>query len=105
MTQTSASPIAAAPTHNRSGEILEWLRGKIGELIRADPATINIELPFLEMGADSIVLIEAIRHIEAEYGVKLAMRRFFEDRRRCRRSPNMSRTTCRQPPRRPGPRP
>ncbi|UAC75604.1 phosphopantetheine-binding protein [Burkholderia contaminans] len=79
MTQTSASPIAAAPTHNRSGEILEWLRGKIGELIQADPATINIELPFLEMGADSIVLIEAIRHIEAEYGVKLAMRRFFED--------------------------
>ena len=49
---------------------------------RIDPgrsATINIELPFLEMGADSIVLIEAIRHIEAEYGVKLAMRRFFED--------------------------
>ncbi|AOJ40108.1 non-ribosomal peptide synthetase [Burkholderia lata] len=79
MTQTSASPIAAAPTHNRSGEVLEWLRGKIGELIQADPDTINIELPFLEMGADSIVLIEAIRHIEAEYGVKLAMRRFFED--------------------------
>ncbi|VWB14606.1 non-ribosomal peptide synthetase/type I polyketide synthase [Burkholderia lata] len=79
MTQTSASPIAVAPTHNRSGEVLEWLRGKIGELIQADPATINIELPFLEMGADSIVLIEAIRHIEAEYGVKLAMRRFFED--------------------------
>ncbi|WP_423395908.1 amino acid adenylation domain-containing protein [Burkholderia sp. LMG 21824] len=79
MTQTSASPITAAPTPNRSGEVLEWLRGKIGELIQADPATINIELPFLEMGADSIVLIEAIRHIEAEYGVKLAMRRFFED--------------------------
>ncbi|WP_217589270.1 non-ribosomal peptide synthetase/type I polyketide synthase [Burkholderia sp. GbtcB21] len=79
MTQTSASPIAATPTHNRSGEVLEWLRGKIGELIQADPATINIDLPFLEMGADSIVLIEAIRHIEKQYGVKLAMRRFFED--------------------------
>ncbi|QRR05189.1 amino acid adenylation domain-containing protein [Burkholderia sp. MS455] len=79
MTQTSASPIAATPAHNRSGEVLEWLRGKIGELIQADPATINIDLPFLEMGADSIVLIEAIRHIEKQYGVKLAMRRFFED--------------------------
>ncbi|ALX16880.1 non-ribosomal peptide synthetase [Burkholderia cepacia JBK9] len=79
MTQTSASPIAATPTHDRSGEVLEWLRGKIGELIQADPATINIDLPFLEMGADSIVLIEAIRHIEKQYGVKLAMRRFFED--------------------------
>ncbi|WP_126285906.1 non-ribosomal peptide synthetase/type I polyketide synthase [Burkholderia stagnalis] len=79
MTQTSASPIAATPTHNRSGEVLEWLRGKIGELIQADPATVNIDLPFLEMGADSIVLIEAIRHIEKQYGVKLAMRRFFED--------------------------
>ncbi|WP_175797739.1 non-ribosomal peptide synthetase/type I polyketide synthase [Burkholderia ambifaria] len=79
MTQTSASPLAATPTHNRSGEVLEWLRGKIGELIQADPATINIDLPFLEMGADSIVLIEAIRHIEKQYGVKLVMRRFFED--------------------------
>ncbi|MDR6499786.1 amino acid adenylation domain-containing protein [Burkholderia ambifaria] len=79
MTQTIASPIAATPAHNRSGEVLEWLRGKIGELIQADPATINIDLPFLEMGADSIVLIEAIRHIEKQYGVKLAMRRFFED--------------------------
>ncbi|MGT0250957.1 amino acid adenylation domain-containing protein [Burkholderia pyrrocinia] len=79
MTQTSASPIAATPAPNRSGEVLEWLRGKIGELIQADPATINIDLPFLEMGADSIVLIEAIRHIEKQYGVKLAMRRFFED--------------------------
>ncbi|KVD29633.1 hybrid non-ribosomal peptide synthetase/type I polyketide synthase [Burkholderia ubonensis] len=79
MTQTSALPIAATPTHNRSGEVLEWLRGKIGELIQADPSTINIDLPFLEMGADSIVLIEAIRHIEKQYGVKLVMRRFFED--------------------------
>ncbi|WP_439896706.1 amino acid adenylation domain-containing protein, partial [Burkholderia ubonensis] len=79
MTQTSALPIAATPTPNRSGEVLEWLRGKIGELIQADPSTINIDLPFLEMGADSIVLIEAIRHIEKQYGVKLVMRRFFED--------------------------
>ncbi|MFA8391016.1 amino acid adenylation domain-containing protein [Burkholderia ubonensis] len=79
MTQTSALPIAATPTQNRSGEVLEWLRGKIGELIQADPSTINIDLPFLEMGADSIVLIEAIRHIEKQYGVKLVMRRFFED--------------------------
>ncbi|MXN82708.1 amino acid adenylation domain-containing protein [Burkholderia sp. 4812] len=79
MTQTSASPLAATPTPNRSGEVLEWLRGKIGELIQADPATVNIDLPFLEMGADSIVLIEAIRHIEKQYGVKLVMRRFFED--------------------------
>ncbi|KVM47426.1 non-ribosomal peptide synthetase [Burkholderia ubonensis] len=79
MTQTSALPIAATPTLNRSGEVLEWLRGKIGELIQADPSTINIDLPFLEMGADSIVLIEAIRHIEKQYGVKLVMRRFFED--------------------------
>ncbi|WP_175999805.1 non-ribosomal peptide synthetase/type I polyketide synthase [Burkholderia vietnamiensis] len=79
MTQTSASPVAATPAPDRSGEVLDWLRGKIGELIQADPATINIDVPFLEMGADSIILIEAIRHIEKQYGVKLAMRRFFED--------------------------
>ncbi|MFM0286809.1 amino acid adenylation domain-containing protein [Paraburkholderia megapolitana] len=79
MTQTSALSIAEPLPIDRSAEVLEWLRGKIGELIQADPASINIELPFLEMGADSIILIEAIRHIEKQYGVKLVMRRFFED--------------------------
>lgn len=58
---------------------IDWLRTQVAELIQSDPASVNVEVPFLELGADSIVLIEAIRLIEKQYGIKLAMRRFFED--------------------------
>lgn len=63
----------------RQGEILAWLRGKIGELTQVPAAAVNVSMPFLEMGADSIILIEAIRLVERQYGLRLTMRRFFED--------------------------
>lgn len=83
MVQESASAVSPSPSRpsepSRKADILYWLRARISELIQTDISSINVELPFLEMGADSIVLIEAVRLIEKQYGVKLAMRRFFED--------------------------
>jgi amino acid adenylation domain-containing protein len=62
----------------RTGSV-DWLRTQVAELIQSDPASLSVEIPFLELGADSIVMIEAVRLIEKQYGIKLAMRRFFED--------------------------
>ncbi|HEY6922228.1 MAG TPA: aminotransferase class III-fold pyridoxal phosphate-dependent enzyme, partial [Steroidobacteraceae bacterium] len=76
-TQTSIVPRATRPA--RTPAVLDWLRHKIAELTKADPASIRAEVPFLEMGADSIVLVEAVRLIEKHYGVQLSVRRFFED--------------------------
>jgi|GEM_PF-132459 len=73
------SPKCMVQQQARENGSVDWLRARIGELIQADPASVSVEVPFLEMGADSIVLIEAVRLIEKQYGVKLAMRRFFED--------------------------
>nr|MDQ5836259.1 amino acid adenylation domain-containing protein [Acidobacteriota bacterium] len=63
----------------RREEILEDLRARVASLIQAEVSEVNVELPFLEMGADSLVMVEAVREIENRYGLKLAIRRFFED--------------------------
>jgi amino acid adenylation domain-containing protein len=80
MPPLQVEPPTPAPTPStRVNDILDWLRNKVGELIQADPSTVDVELPLLEMGADSIMLVEAVHLIEKHYGVKLSMRRFFED--------------------------
>ena len=63
----------------RRESILLGLRTHIAQLLHADISDLDVHLPFLEMGADSLVLVEALRLIETEYGVHVTIRRFFED--------------------------
>ncbi|MET0647638.1 MAG: amino acid adenylation domain-containing protein [Pyrinomonadaceae bacterium] len=77
--QIKQSAAATEVKKARRDEILEEVRASVAALIQADVSEVNVRLPFLEMGADSLVLVEAIREIENRYGLKLAIRRFFED--------------------------
>ncbi len=77
-TETSSSLIAPAG-NNRAAAITERLRSALAKWLgttsdRFDPST-----PFLELGADSIVLMEAINLIRDLYGVQLSIREIFED--------------------------
>ena len=63
----------------RRDAVLGTLRAHIALLLQAPESEINIHLPFLEMGADSLVMVDAIGLVEEKFGVKLAIRRFFED--------------------------
>src|SRR4029077_20179294 len=76
---TEQKAVASQAKRERRDEIIDDLRTRIAGLIQADVSDVNVQLPFLEMGADSLIMVEAIRVIETEYGVKLAIRRFFED--------------------------
>jgi len=76
---TEQKAVASQSKKERRDGIIEDLRTRIAGLIQADVSDVNVQLPFLEMGADSLIMVEAIRVIETEYGVKLAIRRFFED--------------------------
>lgn len=58
--------------------ILEELCGLIGKYTRLSREQININVPFLEMGADSMILVRAIREIEKVYGVKITIRTLYE---------------------------
>jgi amino acid adenylation domain-containing protein len=75
LVEQSAAP--AAP--GRRGAILDSLRSMVAELLHAPAADIDPQTRFLDMGADSIVFVDAVRRIHQSYGVKIPIRTFFEN--------------------------
>ncbi|HEX5889717.1 MAG TPA: MupA/Atu3671 family FMN-dependent luciferase-like monooxygenase [Pyrinomonadaceae bacterium] len=70
---------AIAQTDARRKEaILEKLRAIVGGLLQTAPDTLDVHASFLEMGADSIVLAEAIRVVEDSFQLKISIRQLFE---------------------------
>ncbi|MGB7923762.1 MAG: aminotransferase class III-fold pyridoxal phosphate-dependent enzyme, partial [Pyrinomonadaceae bacterium] len=76
---TTEKQLIAHVTPARRERILSQVRGIVGHLLEMDPAALDAHTPLLEIGADSIVLIEAIRTIEETFDVKLTIRQLFED--------------------------
>jgi amino acid adenylation domain-containing protein len=77
--QNTDLPSTNSRTPARRARVLGVLTTHIASLLQAPESAINIHLPFLEMGADSLVMVDAIELVERQFGVKLAIRRFFED--------------------------
>ena len=75
----SKQPASMQSTPRRRDTILSILRTTVSGLLQLDPVALDVSTPFLEMGADSIVLIEAIQTIEKTFGVKLSIRQMFEE--------------------------
>jgi natural product biosynthesis luciferase-like monooxygenase protein/amino acid adenylation domain-containing protein len=63
----------------RRERILWTLRDMTARLLQTDLDQVDINASFLELGADSLVLINAIRDIQDSFGIKVSVRRFFED--------------------------
>ena len=59
--------------------ILATLRSLIGSVLQLPPDEVKIHKPLLQMGADSLVFLEAAQKLEKTFGVKLTIRQFFED--------------------------
>ncbi|WGV24574.1 non-ribosomal peptide synthetase [Halotia branconii] len=55
------------------------LRLIIANLLKCELEEVDVQVPFLEMGADSIVLVDAIRHIENTFKIKITIRQLFEE--------------------------
>lgn len=73
-------PSAALPRIATPGlSVEDRLRALVADLLGVSAERVDVNAPFLEMGADSLVLIGAVRRIEAEFGVTLAVRSFFEE--------------------------
>jgi amino acid adenylation domain-containing protein len=72
-------PPAKASGPDRRQRILEELAALVAQAFQLDPAEIRAGVSFVEMGADSIVLMGAVRAVESRYGVKIAIRQFFEE--------------------------
>jgi thioester reductase-like protein len=55
------------------------LRDGVAELLEISAADVDVTAPLTEMGADSLIMVAAARSVQQLYGLKIAMRRFFED--------------------------
>ena len=82
--QTSTSPnptIPPAATHSpaRRAQIQSQLRTLVATLLQTAPERIDPLAPLLELGADSLVLVQAVRNIETQFGVTLTIRQLFEE--------------------------
>nr|AEU11006.1 NpnB [Nostoc sp. 152] len=71
--------VDVAQRDSRREEIIETLQTLVGSLLQVAPTDVNIYAPFLEMGADSIMMVDAVQRIENIYGLKIALRQLFEE--------------------------
>ncbi|GAA6617368.1 hypothetical protein NUACC26_031780 [Scytonema sp. NUACC26] len=78
-TKDSKSQMDASEQPNRRDTILSAMRSSIGDLLQLAPLEVDIHKSFLEMGADSIILANAVQTIENTYGIKITIRQFFEE--------------------------
>jgi len=74
----TGTPDVAPSPEARHSHVLEQLRTAAAELLQIKPAELDIHQPLLDMGADSIVLIEVTNRLESGYGVKVSLRQLFE---------------------------
>jgi amino acid adenylation domain-containing protein len=75
MSQSNHPPYS----HQRQQEILAQLQTNTAGLLKADLTDVDVNAPFLEMGADSLVLVEAVNYIERNFGLKIGIRQIFEE--------------------------
>ncbi|HKA54540.1 MAG TPA: MupA/Atu3671 family FMN-dependent luciferase-like monooxygenase, partial [Candidatus Binatia bacterium] len=76
--QAIAQPVHDSRQTQREAILTHALQ-LIAEMLRVHPSEIDIHASFLEMGADSLVLVEGVRIVEDHFGVKLEIRQFFEE--------------------------
>ncbi|MBJ7416767.1 MAG: acyltransferase domain-containing protein, partial [Niveispirillum sp.] len=80
MDTISSSSVPARDSRQiQHAAVFEQVRTLVAGMLRITPAEVNTSASFLELGADSLVLVESIRLIQDVFGVKLEIRQFFED--------------------------
>jgi len=77
--QAESAPIGAtAPARGvASASVLERLRGLLAEALFMDRDAIDIELPFNELGLDSVTGVEWVQSVNKAFGLKIAAAEVF----------------------------
>ncbi|MBG1267392.1 non-ribosomal peptide synthetase/type I polyketide synthase [Nostoc sp. WHI] len=67
------------PEIKRLDLIVSKLHFFIVNLLKAEASEVDFYAPFLEIGADSLMLIDAINYIDITYGIKITISQLFEE--------------------------
>lgn len=77
-TQISITPKSRQPQIKRLDSIVSQFHARIVNLLKAQSSEVDIHAPFLEFGADSLMLVDAINYIDSTYGIKITISQLFE---------------------------
>ena len=77
--QSETRPKQEQRNAEREQQILADVIAITARVLEADPISIDADVPFLEMGADSLVMGKAVKGIESRFSVPLSLRRLFDD--------------------------
>lgn len=69
----------ASRTFTGQNDVLTGLRDKLAELMEVTPEEIEVDQPLMSIGADSLVLMEAITFLEQRYKIKLKASQVIEE--------------------------
>lgn len=65
--------------NNRKHDILTNLRNVIGGVYEMDVNDVNVDITFLEMGLDSISIIQVRQLVKNQYKLDISVNRLFDD--------------------------
>ncbi len=74
---TSMETFSSFSTENPNEKILEQIRHLTASVLQK--ASVRTDTPFLEMGADSLLLSQVAMKVSNVFGIKIELRRYFED--------------------------
>lgn len=76
----SNGPSNQAPVGGADRPAVEgMLRQIMAKVLPSTPSPEDVRIPFLEMGANSLVLMEVQRSVEAQYGLTISIPQFFQE--------------------------
>src|SRR5215213_9527912 len=75
----SATQMAATPESTREPEIIATLKTIVGEMSGIQPTDIDVDATFIEMGAESLLMLQASQAIAEKVGVKVPFRALMEE--------------------------
>jgi amino acid adenylation domain-containing protein len=78
VTNSTAAPTIQG-TNTHAQELRTDLVNQIAKALGESAADLQTDRPFVEMGADSVMLAEAMRGIQAKYGVKISARQLLNE--------------------------
>jgi acyl transferase domain-containing protein/glutamate-1-semialdehyde aminotransferase len=78
-TLKAGSQIGAVPEESRAARILQKLRTIFTDLTGIDALHIDVQASFFELGADSLLLIQATHAIQDKFDIKISLRQLFEE--------------------------
>jgi glutamate-1-semialdehyde-2,1-aminomutase len=72
-------PSTQPPQTDAKDAIASTLQTIMAGVMQTEPERVNVHSNFLDVGADSIVLIDAVRRIQDTFGIQLSMAQLFEE--------------------------